>query len=94
MVDVSHILFGGGGGAYHLPVISQTTGPIAKIQTPFDSPARELSEQGIKLDLESLMTSQGMSNSIQTRNSQSQGRLFGLDDIADQKIVVKRKQSQ
>ena len=33
------------------PVISQTTGPISKIQTPFDSPVRELSKYGVKFDL-------------------------------------------
>ena len=40
------------GGAYRPPVISQTTGPISKIQTPFDSPVRELSTHGVKFDLE------------------------------------------
>ena len=33
-------------------MISQTTGPISKIQTPFDSPERELSKHGVKFDLE------------------------------------------
>ena len=33
-------------------MISQTTGPISKIQTPFDSPVRELSKRGLKADLE------------------------------------------
>ena len=43
---------GGGGGAKGPPEISQTTGPIFKFQTPFDSPVRELPVQGQKLDLE------------------------------------------
>ena len=47
----SHSLLGRGGGAYP-PVISQTTGPISKIQTPFDSTVRELSKHGVKFDLE------------------------------------------
>ena len=33
-------------------MISQTTGPISKIQTPFNSPERELSKHGLKFDLD------------------------------------------
>ena len=33
-------------------VISQTTEPISKIQTPFDSPVCELSKHGVKFDLD------------------------------------------
>ena len=33
-------------------MISQTTRLISKIQTPFDSPERELFKHGVKLDLE------------------------------------------
>ena len=33
-------------------VVSNTTGPISKIQTPFDSSERELSEQDMKFDLD------------------------------------------
>ena len=46
----SHILW----GAYRPPppVVSQTTRPISKIQTPFDSPVCELSKHGVKFDLE------------------------------------------
>ena len=36
----------GGGGQRPPPEISQTTGPISKFQTPFDSPLRELPLQG------------------------------------------------
>ena len=43
---------GGGGGAKGTPEISQTTGPISKFQTPFDSPVRELPVQGKKFDPE------------------------------------------
>ena len=43
---------GGGGGAKGPPEISQTTGPIYKIQTPFDSPVRELPVQGQTFDTE------------------------------------------
>ena len=46
----SHILLEGG-GAYRPPIISQSTGPISKIQTPFDSPVRDISKQGVKFDL-------------------------------------------
>ena len=42
----------GGGGQSPPPEISQTTGPISKFQTPFDSPVRELPVQGIKFDPE------------------------------------------
>ena len=40
----------GGGGGKGPPEISQTTGPISKFQTPFDSPVRELPVQGQKFD--------------------------------------------
>ena len=46
----SHAFCWGGGVAP--PVISQTTGPISKIQITFDSPVRELSKQGVKFDLD------------------------------------------
>ena len=42
---------GGGGGGKGSPKISQTTGPISKFQTLFDSPVRELPVQGQKFDL-------------------------------------------
>ena len=41
---------GGGGVPKGPPEISQTTVPISKFQTPFDSPLRELPVQGQKLD--------------------------------------------
>ena len=44
----SHSVRGGRVGPF---VISQTTGPISKIQAPFDSPVRELSKHGVKFDL-------------------------------------------
>ena len=40
---VTHSVWGG--GAHRPPVVSQTTGPILKIQTPFDSPVPDLSKQ-------------------------------------------------
>ena len=46
----SHILLGGG-GCIAPPVISRTTGPISKIQTPFDSPVHEFSKHGVEFDL-------------------------------------------
>ena len=42
----------GGGGAKGPPEFSQTTGPISKFQTPFDSPVRELPVQGQTFDPE------------------------------------------
>ena len=45
---VSNTSCWGGGGKGHPPEISQTTGPISKFQTPFDSPVRELPVQGHK----------------------------------------------
>ena len=41
---------GGGGGSG--PCDPQTTGPISKIQTLFDSPERELCKHDVKFDLE------------------------------------------
>ena len=49
---VTHPVRGGGGAGVSPPVVSQTTGPISEIQTPFDSPVRELSKHGEKFDLE------------------------------------------
>ena len=43
---------GGGGAKGPPPEISQTTGPISKFQTPFDSPVRELPVQCQKFDPE------------------------------------------
>ena len=43
---------GGGGPKGPPPEISQTTGPISKFQTPFDSRVRELPVQGQKFDPE------------------------------------------
>ena len=43
---------GGGGGQRSPPEISQTTGPISKFQTPFDSPVRQLQVQGQKFEPE------------------------------------------
>ena len=42
----------GGGGPKGPPEIFQTTGPISKFQTPFDSPVRELPVQGQTFDPE------------------------------------------
>ena len=42
----------GGGGKGPPHEISQTTGPISKFQTPFDSPVRELPVQGKNFDPE------------------------------------------
>ena len=47
---VSNTSCWGGGGAKGPPEISQTTGPISKFQTPFDSPVRELPVQCQKFD--------------------------------------------
>ena len=44
--------WGGGAKSPPPPEISQTTGPISKFQTPFDSPVRELPVQGKKFDPE------------------------------------------
>ena len=43
---------GGGGAKPPPPEISQTTGPISKFQTSFDSPVRELPVQGQQFDPE------------------------------------------
>ena len=43
---------GGGGGGKGPPEISQTTGPISKFQTPFDSLVRELPVQGKTFDVD------------------------------------------
>ena len=49
---VSNTSCWGGGGAKAPLEISQTTGPIYKFQTPFDSPVRELPVQRQKFDPE------------------------------------------
>ena len=67
------------------PVISQTAGKISNIQTPFDSSVRELSQYGVKYDLE---VTDGV-RSGQSRNVP----YFGLGDIGRQNFDVKRKQS-
>ena len=68
----------GGGALPPPPEISQTTGPISKFQTPFDSPVRELPVQCQKFDPE--VTDDVTAH----RSGQSQNfRLFGLGDIGD-----------
>ena len=49
---VSNTSCWGGGPKGPPPEISQTTGPISKFQTPFDSPVRELPLQGQIFDPE------------------------------------------
>ena len=66
----------GGRGAQRPPSeISQTTGPISKFQTPFDSPVRELPVQGQKFDPE-------VTDDVTGQVSQN-FRLFGLGDIGE-----------
>ena len=69
----------GGGGAKGPPEISQTTGPISKFQTPFDSPVRELPEQGKKFDVEVTEGHWWRHWSGQSQNF----RLFGLGDNSE-----------
>ena len=78
-------------------MISQNTGPSSKVQTPFDSHLRELTEQDVKFELEVIddVTGQVRHVICQVGSCQSRNvRLFGLDDIADRNIDVKRKQNQ
>ena len=56
--ELQNLLGGGGVSPPPPPVISQATGPISKIQTPFDSRAYELSADSKKLTQGHLMTSQ------------------------------------
>ena len=49
---VSNMSCWGGGGDKGPPDFSQTTGPISKVQTPFESPVCELPVQGQKFELE------------------------------------------
>ena len=56
-------------------MISKTTGPITKIQTPFDSPVRELSKHGVKFDLDVTDDATGQAS--------QNVRLFGLGDIGE-----------
>ena len=67
---------GGGGPKPPPPEISQTTGPISKFQTPFDSPVRELSVQGQTFDPE---VTDDVTGQVKVRNF----RLFGLGDIGE-----------
>ena len=78
---------GGGGQRSPPPEISQTTGPISKFQTPFDSPVRELPVQGQKFDPE---VTDDVIGSGQSQNF----RLFGLGDIGEYNFDVNRKESQ
>ena len=66
---------GGGGPKAPPPEISQTTGPISKFQTPFDSPVRELPVQGQTFDPE-------VTDDVTGQVSQN-FRLFGLGDIGE-----------
>ena len=63
----------GGGESIGPVVTSQTTGPIPKIQTPFDSRVRELSKHGVKFDLEVI----DVTGQVKVRML----GLFGLGDI-------------
>ena len=64
------------GGAKAPPEISQTTGPISKFQTPFDSPVHELPVQGQKFDPE---VTDDVTGQVQSQSF----RLFGLGDIGE-----------
>ena len=66
---------GGGGPKAPPPEISQTTGPISKFQTPFDSPVRELPVQGQTFDPR-------VTDDVTGQVSQN-FRLFGLGDIGE-----------
>ena len=64
-----------GGGGKAPPEISQTTAPISKFQTPFDSPVRELHLKG------QIWTG---GHWWRHRSGQSKNfRLFGLGDIGE-----------
>ena len=76
--------WGGGIAPPPPPEISQTTGTISIFQTPFDSPGRELSEQRKPFDFEVTNDRSGQSQYF---------RLFGLDELGEQNIDVKHKQS-
>ena len=65
---------GGGAKGPPPPEISQTTGPISKFQTPFDSPVRELPKQCQKFDPE---VTDDVTGQVKVRIF----RLFGLGDI-------------
>ena len=66
----------GGGPKGPPPEISQTTGPISKFQTPFDSPVRELPVQGQIFDPE---VTDDVTGQVKVRIF----RLFGLGDIGE-----------
>ena len=76
-----------GGGGAKPPKISQITGPISKFQTPLDSLVRELPDQ----DQNTWPGGEWWRHwSCQSQNVW----LFGIDELGEQKIDVKREQSQ
>ena len=76
-----------GGGLFRAPLlISETTGPIVKIQTAFESPGKTVEGKQIYWP---------RGHEWRHRSGQSQNvRLFGLGDIGEQNCNVKLKQSQ
>ena len=64
--------------------ISQTTGPIFKFQTPLDSLVRELPDHGKKFALE-------ITDDVTGHVKVKHVRLFGIDELGEQNIDVKRK---
>ena len=60
----NHCALGGGGGLFRAPpLISETTGPILKIQAAFESPGKTVEGKQILLISESRVTSQVKSKS-------------------------------
>ena len=68
-------------------MISRTTGPISKIQTPFGRPAHGLSKHGVKFDLE---VTDNVTGQVKVRMLD----FSGLGDIDEHNFDAKRKQSQ
>ena len=78
---------GGGEGLFRAPhLISETTGPILKIQAAFESPGKTVEGKQILLTSGSRVTSQV--------RSKSKCSTFRLGDIGEQNCDVKHKQSQ
>ena len=78
--------WGGGGAISSPPLISETNGPILKIQAAFESPGKTVRENKFYCP---------RGHEWRHRSGQNQNvRHFGLGDIGEQNCDVKHKQSQ
>ena len=68
-----------GGGYFEPPLISETTGPILKIQAAFESPGKSVEGKQILFDL-------GVTSDVTGQVKVKNVRHFGLGDIGEAKL--------